>query len=151
MTDTITINATDNSLIGNSVNLSSYYFTSNLTVYFDDFKIESYSNTTGIDNKENEIEMPKSFLLLQNYPNPFNPTTKINYSIKDAVMVTLKVYDILGNEVAILVNKQQMPGIYEVELNAEQVTYNKQLSSGVYFYRLQAGSFVEVKKLVLLK
>lgn len=96
-------------------------------------------------------KLPGKFSLAQNYPNPFNPTTKINYAIKDAGMVTLKVYDILGNEVAILVNKEQAPGIYEVEFNAEQTSYNKQLSSGIYFYRLHAGSFAEVKKLVLLK
>ena len=85
------------------------------------------------------------FYLFQNYPNPFNPTTKMDYSIPRASFVTLKVYDILGREVATLVNEEKPAGNYEVEFNG------KGLSSGVYFYRIQAGNFVSTKKLVLLK
>ena len=90
---------------------------------------------------------------MQNYPNPFNPATKIKYTIPSVtlrqsqgdVLVSLKVFDVLGNEAAVLVNETQQPGNYEVEFKAEK------LSSGVYYYRLQAGSFVETKKMILLR
>jgi hypothetical protein len=89
--------------------------------------------------------VPKGFTLLQNYPNPFNPSTKIQYTIGNAALITLKVYDILGREVAELVNGRQEAGSYTVSFNT------KGLSSGVYFYRLNAGSFVSTKKLILMK
>ena len=104
--------------------------------------IGHYTETTGVE--ENNT-LPDVFSLSQNYPNPFNPTTEIKYSIKNAGMVSLKVYDILGQEVAILVNKAQTPGLYEVEFNAQNLT------SGIYFYRLTVGAFSESKKLLLLK
>ena len=88
---------------------------------------------------------PFEFVLSQNYPNPFNPSTKIKYSIPTSEFVTLKVYDVLGNEVAALVNEEKPAGTYEVNFNASQ------LSSGIYFYKLQAGSFVETKKMILLR
>ncbi len=94
---------------------------------------------------DNETNPPTDFILSQNYPNPFNPKTKISYQIPELSYVTLKVYDVLGKEVAILVNEEKLIGNYEVEFNAEN------LPSGVYFYRLQAGSFVETKKMVLMK
>jgi len=106
----------------------------------------------------NEIEVevdftPKEFVLYQNYPNPFNPSTKIKYSIpkvethRDASlqMVTLKVYDVLGNEVSTLVNEEKQPGVYEVEFDALN------LSSGIYFYQLKARDFISIKKMVLLR
>ena len=83
--------------------------------------------------------------LSQNYPNPFNPDTKINYQILKFSHVTLKVYDVLGNDIATLVNEEKPAGIFEVEFNAAG------LSSGIYFYQLKAGSFVETKKMLLLK
>jgi photosystem II stability/assembly factor-like uncharacterized protein len=83
--------------------------------------------------------------LKQNYPNPFNPTTKINYQIPELSFVTLKVYDVLGNEIATLVSEEKPAGSYEVEFSAMG------LPSGIYFYKLQAGSFIETKKMVLLK
>jgi hypothetical protein len=82
---------------------------------------------------------------MQNYPNPFNPTTSINYSIPKASSVSLKVYDIIGNEVATLVNEFKNPGNYLVQFDASK------LSSGVYFYRIQADDFTSTKKLLLLK
>jgi len=85
------------------------------------------------------------YSLGQNYPNPFNPTTAINYSIKTAGEVTLKVYDMLGTEVASLVNEIQEAGTYSVEFNAGN------LPSGIYFYTLTSGNFVDTKKLILLK
>jgi hypothetical protein len=89
--------------------------------------------------------VPSAFVLRQNYPNPFNPTTTITYEQSVRGSVSLKVYDALGQEVALLVNKEQAAGTYEVPFNAIHLT------SGVYFYRLKAGSFTETKKLILLK
>lgn len=109
----------------------------------------------GVKDEPKKV-IPSEFKLYQNYPNPFNPATSIQYSIPVAVPskvegnhVTLKVYDILGREVATLVNKEQTPGIYEVKFNASH------LPSGVYFYTLKVNStensFVKTKKLILMK
>ena len=94
--------------------------------------------------KERQI-LPDKFSLSQNYPNPFNPTTIIGYSIPKASFVTLKVYDVLGREVATLVNKEKSIGNYNVEFNGSG------LSSGIYFYKIQAGDYSSVKKMVLVK
>ena len=95
--------------------------------------------------KRKTVETPVRFSLSQNYPNPFNPATKINYQLAVSSMVTLKVYDILGREVARLVHGRQNAGEYTVTFNAGS------LSSGVYFYRLTAGGFAATKKLMLIK
>ena len=92
-----------------------------------------------------QINLPLTFNLEQNYPNPFNPSTTIKYSIPKQSYVTLKLYDILGREVATLVNAEKPAGNYLVEFNAAN------LPSGVYFYRIQAGSFNQVRKMLLLK
>jgi hypothetical protein len=89
--------------------------------------------------------MPKDFVLFQNYPNPFNPTTVIHYYLPVASHAVVKVYDVLGREVATLVNEQKLAGSYQVTFDAHLLT------SGVYFYSLQAGSFAETKKLILIK
>ena len=81
----------------------------------------------------------------QNYPNLFNPNTIIKYHIPELSFVTVKVYNVLGNEIALLVNGEKPPGKYEVKFDATD------LPSAIYFYRLQAGSFVETKKMVLMK
>lgn len=94
---------------------------------------------------EDEKPLPKEFALAQNYPNPFNPATTINYQLPVSGKVTLKVYDLLGNEIATLVNEGKAAGTYNLTWNATQ------LSSGVYFYRLQAGSLVQTRKMILLK
>jgi hypothetical protein len=96
---------------------------------------------------EDEIkkDYAENFYLAQNYPNPFNPSTKINYSIPKSGDVSLKVYDILGINVASLVNEFKEAGINSVEFNASS------LPSGTYFYQLKAGDFVETKKMILLK
>ncbi|MBK7500429.1 MAG: T9SS type A sorting domain-containing protein [Ignavibacteriales bacterium] len=91
------------------------------------------------------INIPDKFELSQNYPNPFNPSTKIKYQITTSNPVSIKIYDVLGNEVATLVNEVQPSGNYEVTFDASL------LSSGTYFYKLQAGSLVETKKMLLLK
>ena len=101
------------------------------------------SDTTSSVNEYKNVLY--DFYLSQNYPNPFNPLTKIKYSIPKSGLVTLKVYDLLGNEIATLVNEEKQSGIYEVEFDASS------LSSGIYFYQLQAGGFISTKKLVLLK
>ncbi len=90
---------------------------------------------------------PNEFSLYQNYPNPFNPVTTIRYSIPPGLnnKVTLSVYDILGNEIALLVNEVKPAGEYTVEWDASN------FSSGVYFYKLTAGSFSSTKKLLLMK
>jgi hypothetical protein len=105
---------------------------------------------TDINEQEN---FPDEFTLYQNFPNPFNPSTKIKFSIssviasgvKQSQFITLKVYDVLGNELAILVNEEESVGEYEIEFDGNG------LSSGMYFYRLQAGQFVETKKMIMLK
>lgn len=93
-----------------------------------------------------EVEvLPSVFSLSQNYPNPFNPVTNIHYTISGRQFVTLKVYDVLGNEVVSLVNGEQSAGKYEVKFNASEV------GSGVYFYTLRAGEFVQTNKMILMK
>jgi len=88
---------------------------------------------------------PEEFNLEQNYPNPFNPATTIRFSIPASGLTTLKVYNILGNEVATLMNEDKSAGVYSVEFNASN------LPSGVYMYSLQTGSAVLTKKMVLLR
>jgi len=85
------------------------------------------------------------FKLGQNYPNPFNPSTRISYSVPSASFVNLKVYDILGNEVVVLVNEEKQAGSYEIDFNAAELT------GGVYFYQLTTNSFVDTKKMILMK
>ena len=104
---------------------------------------------TEVENKRKQI-LPEILSLSQNYPNPFNPSTTIKYEIpgqarNDNVFVQLKVFDILGREVATLVNKEQSAGNYEVQFNTSSLT------SGIYFYKLQSGGFVESRKMVLLR
>ena len=100
------------------------------------------SSSVGI---EGELNMPLTFNLYQNYPNPFNPSTTIKYSIPELSKVRLTLFNLLGEEITTLVNEEKNAGNYSVEFNASA------LPSGVYFYRIQAGSFVETKKMLLLK
>ncbi|MEB2296458.1 MAG: T9SS type A sorting domain-containing protein, partial [Ignavibacteria bacterium] len=93
----------------------------------------------------NGTELPESYSLEQNYPNPFNPNTTIKFQIPKEGMVTLKVYDILGAEVAILVDEEKVAGKYEVNFDANN------LASGIYIYCLNVNDFANVKKMVLLK
>ncbi len=98
---------------------------------------------TGITANNNNI--PVNYMLYQNYPNPFNPSTKISYAIPKAGNVELKVYDILGREISVLVNEFRQTGKYSVDFNAEN------LSSGVYFYTIKTGNFTDSKKMTLIK
>jgi hypothetical protein len=93
----------------------------------------------------NEKSLPKEFALLQNFPNPFNPATKIGYQLPARSQVSLKVFDVLGREVATLVNEEKQAGAYSALWNAHG------MASGVYFYKLQAGTYTETKKLMLLR
>jgi subtilisin-like proprotein convertase family protein len=88
---------------------------------------------------------PGHFALYQNYPNPFNPSTKIKFQIVEFGFVTLKVYDVLGNEIANLVNEELSTGTYDVTFDASH------FASGIYFYKIQAGNFVETKKMLMIK
>jgi len=89
--------------------------------------------------------VPDEFALNQNYPNPFNPSTSIKYSVPQASLVTIKIYDVIGNEVQTLVNNKQDAGVYEVKFNAGN------LASGMYFYRMKTDNFTQVKKMILIK
>jgi len=96
--------------------------------------------------KETDISsVPNSYFLDQNYPNPFNPSTKISYSLPEASFVTLKVYDMLGREIVTLVNEAKPSGKYEVEFNASE------LPSGTYVYKLTAGNYQTMRKMLLIK
>ncbi len=90
-------------------------------------------------------QLPSNFILYQNYPNPFNPQTEIKYSLAKTGRVKLSVYDITGTKITDLVNGIQSPGNYSVKFNGSD------LASGIYFYRLEAGKFIDVKKMILLK
>jgi hypothetical protein len=105
-----------------------------------------------LDDEKNSPSIPIRFSLSQNYPNPFNPVTKIKYTVPSVILsgaknltVQLKVYDVLGNEIAALVNEEKSAGIYEVDFDGSK------LSSGVYFYQLSAGNFINTKKMILIK
>jgi len=97
----------------------------------------------GVENKSTIV--PAEYSLYQNYPNPFNPSTTIEYHIQELSLVTIKVYNVLGKEVATLINEYKPAGKYETEFNAAN------LPSGIYFYKVQAGDFVETKKMILMK
>ncbi|MCU0342481.1 MAG: T9SS type A sorting domain-containing protein [Ignavibacterium sp.] len=112
---------------------------------YTDMYFELYGTTVPVDVKEINIISPSTFSLDQNYPNPFNPITKISWQSPVAGYQSIKVYDVLGNEVATLVDEYKPAGSYEVDFKAEG------LSSGIYFYKLLAGNFVESKKMILMK
>ena len=109
---------------------------------------------TGVNDKPQGVF---NYKLGQNYPNPFNPTTTIGYRIPETGLVTLKVYDILGREVATLVNEEKPAGTYEIEFNSHSgevrnlPSGRQGLTSGVYFYQLKSDSFVETRKMILIK
>jgi photosystem II stability/assembly factor-like uncharacterized protein len=110
-----------------------------------DGAVMRYSELVTSVPEEKGNPLPVKVVLEQNYPNPFNPTTTISFQLTANSFVTLKVYDVLGREVATLVNEAKLPGTYSVQWDAAGV------ASGVYFYKLQAGKFVETKKLLLLR
>lgn len=104
--------------------------------------IITYTNATDVDD---EVSNPDNFSLSQNYPNPFNPSTTINYTLSETQFVTLKVFDVLGREVEILINEEVNAGNHSIQFNANG------LSSGIYFYRLNAGNIWQTKSMILMK
>jgi hypothetical protein len=100
-----------------------------------------YQDPSDVD----ESGLQYTYGLLQNYPNPFNPTTKINYQIPELSFVTLKVFDVLGREVTILVNEELNAGKHEATFNASGI------SSGIYFYQIKANNYIQTKKMILMK
>ena len=103
----------------------------------------TYSGYTGIERDYSSV--PQDYTLLQNYPNPFNPVTTINYKLQIANYVELTIYDLLGRKVVTLVNEKQTVGSYQVEWDASG------FASGIYYYKLEAGEFVDVRKMALLR
>ena len=103
---------------------------------------------TGVEDPLTEI-YPNNFYLYQNYPNPFNPSTKISWQSPLGNHQTIKIYDVLGNEIAILIDEYKPAGRYEVEFNS--TSGNRNLASGIYFCQIKAGSFVQTRKMILLK
>jgi hypothetical protein len=116
-----------------------------------------YGDTTTVSVDDEDLPQPDYFLY-QNYPNPFNPTTKIKFRVPSVtlrqaqsdILVTLKVFDVLGNEVATLVNEEKPAGEYEVEFSVGQDS-SPDIASGIYFYQLKAANYTETKKMILLK
>ena len=105
--------------------------------------IEWINNASFVKNNENEII--QDYHLDQNFPNPFNPNTTISWQSPEGIHQTIKIFDVLGNEIATVVDEYKQVGNYEIEFNASN------LPSGVYFYQLKAGSFINTKKMILLK
>ena len=105
--------------------------------------IYQQSTITAVENEE--TTMPTVFKLEQNYPNPFNPSTAIKFAVPEKSNVVIKIYDILGNEIITLVNEEMDAGWYEKSFNANGI------SSGVYLFRMQAGNYVNTKKMLLIK
>ncbi|MCH7964785.1 MAG: T9SS type A sorting domain-containing protein [Bacteroidetes bacterium] len=112
---------------------------------------EGIYKTTVITSVNEYDKKVLDFSLSQNYPNPFNPITTITYQIPKTSFVTIKVYDVLGNEIATLVNEEQPAGSYEVEFQSAIGPATAGLASGMYFYQLKVGNYVETKKMLLLK
>ncbi len=112
------------------------------------WETEIYGQLMVNDNKDESEILPSEFKLFQNYPNPFNPTTKISWQSPVGSHQTLKVFDVLGNEVATLVDEYREAGKYKVEFNVGQ---NSSVSSGVYFYQLKAADYIETKKMILIR
>ncbi|MFO7525429.1 MAG: T9SS type A sorting domain-containing protein, partial [Ignavibacteriaceae bacterium] len=110
----------------------------------DAFKIALVEETTNIDDSNLSL-LPDEFELYQNYPNPFNPSTRLKYAVGSQEFVSLKIFDILGNELATLVSETQPPGIYEMTWDADHIP------SGIYFYQLRAGKYSVTKKMILIR
>jgi hypothetical protein len=132
---------------GNSNSPKSYSFIDeNITTGEYYYRLKQIDNDGSVEySNEINILIPNKTELKRNYPNPFNPTTSIQYTISNRQFVSLKVYDMLGSEVATLVNEVKPAGNYEVNFEGGELT------SGIYFYRLQVGDFVETKKMVFMK
>jgi len=151
-----TIMAAQSISLGTGASLEGRALASSAAVTLASNVITKPSNTTSVSKGV----VPQEYALLQNYPNPFNPSTTIRYSLENASRVSLKIYNLMGEEVALLVNANQASGDHAVQFNSHLKT--RDLSSGVYFYRLeartnaeqqrgQAGTFISTKKMILMK
>jgi hypothetical protein len=118
-------------------------------IYVDNLRLAKKSIVSGIELEEQS--QPNDFVLYQNYPNPFNPSTRIQYHVFSNSYVSLKVFDVLGNEVATLVDEFKPAGSYEVEFPNVETRHASSLPSGVYFYQLKVGNFLTSKKMILMK
>jgi hypothetical protein len=141
---------------GTTTEFNSYTFTDkNVEPGFYQYRLKQIDfdgSFTYSDIIEVEVEALLEFSLSQNYPNPFNPSTIISYQLPVNSWVTLKIYDILGNEIATLVNEEKPAGSYEVEFGSHSGSSGiRELTSGVYVYKLQAGDLIQTKKMVLMK
>jgi phosphodiesterase/alkaline phosphatase D-like protein len=112
--------------------------------------IGSFSTSSSVTSVESNLELPRKYDLQQNYPNPFNPTTRITFSLPENSFVSLKIYDMLGREIKSLVGNEVAAGTHSVEWNSTDNFGNK-VASGTYIYRITAGSFISVKKMLLIK
>ncbi|MCI0473894.1 MAG: immune inhibitor A [Ignavibacteria bacterium] len=137
-----------NTYVNKSVKFRFYFYTDSGEpgdgFYFDDFRVVDYVNPlSGISGISSEL--PKEYALHQNYPNPFNPETKIKFDLPKTSELAIKVYDVTGREIAILLNQKLEAGSYEYQWNASG------LNSGVYFIKMQSSGFTDVKKMMLVK
>lgn len=120
-----------------------------VTDSFSTFALAVPGSTTGVQDGEITI-LPLDFLLNQNYPNPFNPATTISYSLSQRGRVTIEVFNLLGQKVNTLIDRDEAAGTYSINWNGTDASGHK-VATGVYFYRLRAGDYVETKKMILLK
>ncbi|MHB9012167.1 MAG: FlgD immunoglobulin-like domain containing protein, partial [Ignavibacteriaceae bacterium] len=124
------------------------YSTFTGTVYFDDLTIQKTSTPTDVKNLNRLI--PATFQVFQNYPNPFNPTTTINFALPQSSNVKIVIYDMLGKEVRTLVNGDQVAGVHSIVWDGRN-NFGSQVASGTYIYRVVAGNYSAVKKMIMLK
>ena len=144
--NTYTYSTIENSFDDTNVEFGKTYYYKLVAVDFSGNKSEYSENIYAlVTDVEFESEIPTVYDLGQNYPNPFNPSTVINFSLPESGLVSLKVFDILGQEVAELVNQIKSAGVYEVSFDASNLT------TGLYIYRIEAGNFVATKKMLLVK
>jgi len=119
------------------------YFNPGMNHYAYKRYIQRSDITIGV--KQSDGNIVKDYILYQNFPNPFNPSTRIRYQIPELSFVTLKVYDVLGNAIATIVNEEKSAGSYDIDFNGDGLT------SGIYFYQLRVGNFTQTRKMMLLK
>ncbi len=117
-------------------------------VYFDDLEITDIGVATSVKNSN--LMVPANFQVFQNYPNPFNPTTTINYALPTASNVKIVIYDMLGREVRSLVNDEIAAGVHSIVWDGRN-NFGGQVASGMYIYRVVAGNYSAVKKMIMLK
>ena len=142
--DTVSANDT---VYYDKLNADSVLYTYRIYAFNKD-TLSEFSNVASIKvvtSVENGQTLPKKFELYQNYPNPFNPSTTIKFAIPKASFITLKIFDVLGREVEVLLNEEKPAGVYKVEFSADK------LASGIYFYKIKAGDFVQSRKMIILK